>query len=192
MYYREVKVSTETELRWAALYGLAWFVCAMVALQLTEGADGIAAVWPSSGIFVAALLHLNPRGRNMVTACVAVASFAANFSAGAAPLASLGYTIANLFEGWLVFSLMGRGQSKYMLLARPLNLVRFAGSAVIGGAASALMAGVLSRNFDTIFLSSWMSTVTLGMLIVTPVILFLLQDRKHDRGILTFRGFVRT
>ena len=84
MYYREVKVSTETELRWAALYGLAWFVCAMVALQLTEGADGIAAVWPSSGIFVAALLHLNPRGRNMVTACVAVASFAANFSAGAA------------------------------------------------------------------------------------------------------------
>ena len=189
MYYREVKVSTETELRWAALYGLAWFVCAMVALQLTEGADGIAAVWPSSGIFVAALLHLNPRGRNMVTACVAVASFAANFSAGAAPLASLGYTIANLIEGWLVFSLMGRGQSKYMLLARPLNLVRFAGSAVIGGAASALMAGVLSRNFDTIFLSSWMSTVTLGMLIVTPVILFLLQDRKHDRGILTFRGF---
>ena len=51
------------------------------------------------------------------------------------------------------------------------------------------MAGVLSGNFEAVFLTSWMSTVTLGMLIVTPVIMFILQDSKPLGGIASLRGF---
>ena len=49
-------VSAGSELTWAIIFSLGWLVCAMIALELTQGADGLAAVWPSSGIFVAALL----------------------------------------------------------------------------------------------------------------------------------------
>lgn len=178
-----------SEVRSAAIYAAGWFVCAMIALELTQGEDGIAAVWPPSGIFVAALLHMGARGRKLTSSGVALASIVANMWAGSGFFASFGYTIANLIEGWLVFFLMDRGRFRHMLLARPANLIRFAISAIIGGIASTVMAGALSGNFDTVFLTSWMSTVTLGMLIVTPVIMFLIQDQHHETGIFTFRGF---
>lgn len=177
------------EVRWAFIYSLGWLACAAIALTLTQGEDGIAAVWPSSGIFVAALLHLGKRGRRLTSLGVALASMIANISAGTGLLAALGYTSANLIEGWLVFLLMDRARFRHMLLARPANLLRFGISATVAGLASALMAGVLSGNFEAVFLTSWMSTVTLGMLIVTPVIMFILQDSKPLGGIASLRGF---
>lgn len=182
-------VSAGSELTWAIIFSLGWLVCAMIALELTQGADGLAAVWPSSGIFVAALLLLGPRGRKLTSIGVALASFAANMWSGVGVLPSVGYTIANLIEGWLVFLLMGGGRAEHVLLARPLNLLRFAASALVGGIASAIMAGILSSNFDTVFLTSWMSTVTLGMLVVTPVVMFLHQDEAHETRMLSLRGF---
>ncbi|UYH55450.1 MASE1 domain-containing protein [Qipengyuania sp. SS22] len=189
MSKRKFAVSAGAELTWAIIFSLGWLVCAMIALELTQGADGLAAVWPSSGIFVAALLLLNPRGRKLTSIGVALASFVANMWSGVGVLPSVGYTIANLIEGWLVFALMGGGRTGHVLLARPLNLLRFAASALIGGVASAIMAGILSSNFDTVFLTSWMSTVTLGMLVVTPVVMFLHQDKAHETRMLSLRGF---
>lgn len=189
MEFSDTSRPATNEVRWAIIYSLGWLACAAIALTLTQGEDGIAAVWPSSGIFVAALLHLGERGRRLTSLGVAVASMIANVAAGAGLLAALGYTCANLIEGWLVFLLMDRGRFRHMLLARPANLLRFGISAVVAGLASALMAGVLSGNFEAVFLTSWMSTVTLGMLIVTPVIMFILQDSKPLGGIATLRGF---
>lgn len=164
---------------WPIAYSLAWLGCAMVALELTQGADGVAAVWPSSGIFVAALLHLGKQGRNATTAGVAIASLLANYLGGVSILACVGYTIANLAEGWLVFFLMGGEKSRGELLAKPINLIRFAASAIFVSCLSALVAGLLSANLESRFLGSWASTVGLGMLIVAPFILFLVQ---HDKG----------
>ncbi|MDG5748720.1 diguanylate cyclase [Qipengyuania sp. XHP0207] len=170
-----------------ALYSLAWFVCAQIALGLTQGADGIAAVWPSSGIFVAALLHLAHRGRILATVGIGIASFFANFGSGVGLFASIGFTAANLIEGWLVFFLMGGAGSAARALRDPVNLLRFAGAALLAGAISAVMAGLLSLNPDPVFLWSWASTVTLGMLIVTPVILFIAQDQQAMRHLLSLR-----
>ncbi|WP_343072319.1 diguanylate cyclase [Qipengyuania soli] len=166
---------------WPVAYSLAWLGCAMVALDLTQGEDGIAAVWPSSGIFVASLMHLGRQGRISTTAGVALASLLANYLGGVPILACFGYTIANLAEGWSVFFLMGGEKSRGELLAKPLNLIRFAASAIVISCLSALVAGLLSTNLDLRFLSSWASTVGLGMLIVAPFILFLVQ---HDNGYL--------
>jgi diguanylate cyclase (GGDEF)-like protein len=173
---------------WPMLYGIAWLVCAFVALDLTQGEDGIAAVWPSSGIFVAALLHFGPRRRAMTAGWIAAASMAANLWAGSSLFATTGYTIANLLEGYLVYVLMGgRGAAKLML-SRPWNMARFGGAAIGAGCFSALMAGLLSGNLTFAFLSSWMSTVTLGMLIVTPVILFIAQDPQDRRNLLSLKA----
>lgn len=173
---------------WPMLYGMAWFVCAVAALTLTQGEDGIAAVWPSSGIFVAALLYFGPRRRVITAAWIATASMAANLSAGSSFLATTGYTIANLLEGYLVFALMGGRSAAKLLLSRPWNMARFGGAAIVAGCFSALAAGVLSGNLTYGFLSSWMSTVTLGMLIVTPVILFIAQDPQDRRNLLSLRA----
>lgn len=164
---------------WPIAYSLAWLVCAMVALELTQGADGIAAVWPSSGIFVAALLHLGRQGRIATAGGVAMASLLANVLGGVSLLDCIGYTVANLAEGWLVFYLMGGEKSRGELLAKAISLLRFAASAIAVSALSALVAGLLSANLDPQFLTSWASTVGLGMLIVAPFILFIVQ---HDRG----------
>lgn len=170
------------------LYGVAWLVCALVALNLTKGEDGIAAVWPSSGIFVAALLHFGPRRRVITAAWIAAASMAANLWAGSGLLATTGYTVANLLEGYLVFALMGGRAAAHLMLSRPWNMARFGAAAVVAGCFSALMAGLLSGNLTFGFLSSWMTTVTLGMLIVTPVILFIAQDPQDRRDLLSLRS----
>lgn len=113
---------------------------------------------------------------------VAIASMVSNLWAGSSFLATTGYTIANLLEGYLVFVLMGGRTAAKRLLASPWNMARFGGSAIAAGCFSALMAGLLSGNLSYTFLSSWMSTVTLGMIIVTPVILFVIQDRENRRN----------
>ncbi|MCA0902631.1 sensor domain-containing diguanylate cyclase [Qipengyuania aquimaris] len=172
---------------WPLAYSLAWLICAYIALKLTQGEDGIAAVWPSSGIFVASLLHLRGQGRVAVTIGVGIASLVANYITGVSLLACFGYTVANLAEGWLVFYLMGGENSRGKLLARPLNLLRFAGSAIIVSILSAGVAGILSANFAFEFLVSWATTVGLGMLIVAPFILFLVQSDEGRRRLASIR-----
>ena len=172
---------------WPVAYSLAWLLCAYIALELTQGEDGIAAVWPSSGIFVASLLHLSGKGRMAVTAGVGIASLVANYISGVSLLACFGYTVANLAEGWLVFYLMGGETSRGKLLARPLNLIRFAASAAIVSVFSAGVAGILSANFDLEFLISWATTVGLGMMIVAPFILFLVQSDEGRRRLTSMR-----
>lgn len=170
------------------IFALAYFASAMVALELTQGKDGIAAVWPASGFFVAGLLSLDNRLRDHLTVAVAVASLVANLWTGVSIWSSISYTLANLIEGYLVFFLMG-AHRRTLRFSEPLNLLKFGGAAVVAGFASAGMAGVLSSNFSSEFLISWASTVTLGMMIVTPVILFLAEAPVGRAKLATFRGF---
>lgn len=167
----------------AALY----FIAAFVALQLTKAEDGITAVWPASGVFIAGLLSFDRMGRRHLTIGVAIASFISNVYVSLPILTAIGFTIANLIEGYIVFYLMGRSREQLRLSA-PLSMLRFGAASIIAGAASALMAGVLTVNFDSGFLSSWFSTVTLGILIVTPVFLFLAEDPVGRRQLLSLRA----
>lgn len=173
---------------WPMLFGIAWLICAHTALELSQGADGIAAVWPPSGIFVAALLFFDRRRRLMTAGWVAAASMVSNLWAGSSFLATSGYTIANLVEGYLVFLLMGGSGSARFSLSHPRNMARFGLAAVFAGGVSALMAGILSGNLAFAFLSSWASTVTLGMLIVTPVILFIATDPPNRRELFSLKS----
>ena len=175
-------------LGWPLVAGLAWLVCALAALDLTQGADGIAAVWPSSGILIAALLIFEPRRRVATAVFVAAASMVSNLWAGSGFFATIGYTVANLVEGYLVFFMMGARTGVGRALSGPLVMARFGLAALVAGSASALMAGLLSGNLSLAFLASWASTVTLGMLIVTPIILFVVADQRHRRELLSLKA----
>ena len=168
------------------LFASGYLVTALIALYFTQGRDGIAAAWPPSGFFVAGLLYLDAHRRKILTFAVLAASMAANFYTGVSLLVAVAYSAANLIEGYVVFALMG-AREKRPRLSDPLTLLRFSGAALVGGSISAMLAGILSLNFSFVFLGSWATTVTLGMLLVTPLIFFLLEDPKGCPSLLSLK-----
>ena len=60
-----------------AAFTIGYLLCALVALELTSGEDGIAAVWPPSGIFLAGLLVIRTGNRWWLVGGVALASMVA-------------------------------------------------------------------------------------------------------------------
>ncbi len=159
-----------------ALFSLLYFACALVALYVTGGEDGIAAIWPASGVFIAGLLLVHREHRGPLIAGVAAASLAANLWGGISWLVAAGYTIANIIEGLIALLAMGprRGTS----FVTPRTLLRFLWAVAVATAASTAMAAALSLNLSLTFLSSWATTVMLGMATVTPTIMFLAQDKR--------------
>ncbi|MGE5952985.1 MAG: hypothetical protein ACM308_05110, partial [Qipengyuania vulgaris] len=87
------------------LFASGYLVTALIALYFTQGRDGIAAVWPPSGFFVAGLLYLDAHRRKILTFAVLAASMAANFYTGVSLLVAVDYSAANLIEGYVVFAL---------------------------------------------------------------------------------------
>lgn len=82
----------------AFLFALAYWGCAALSLRLTQGTDGIATLWPGSGILLAALILL-PRGSAKWTVVlVGMASLVANIDAEASFTQACAFTVANLVE----------------------------------------------------------------------------------------------
>ena len=155
----------------AVLAGLLYFVLAVIALQLTRGADGIATVWPSSGVAVAALLLAMPGERRWVLLSLACASFLANFAWSGAAIASLGQTVANVAEAlvafWIMRDIQRRNDSFFHIAA----ILRFCLAAVLASLTSAAIVSLLTgHGFGHMFLS-WLTTVALGIMIVVPLIM---------------------
>ncbi|WBY17819.1 MASE1 domain-containing protein [Erythrobacteraceae bacterium WH01K] len=165
-----------------AAFTIGWLAFAVAALELTSGMDGIAAVWPPSGIFLAGLLIARPASRIWLIGGTAAASLAANLWGEVGLLAATGFTIANLAEGMLGYTLMNRLGVNRRTFENPASLAIFGVTAIAASLASATMAAVLSGKLDIPFFLSWASTVALGMLIVTPVILFLLRPGHAGAG----------
>ena len=161
---------------------LLYLLCALIALALTSGADGIAAVWPASGVFVAGLILYRGRAQQVLIAGVALASMVTNVWSGTGIWSAVAYTIANLAEGGIAMALMRLMGIRQRTFAEPVGIAIFALAAVIAGVASAGMAGLLSGNLEIPFLQSWATTVTLGMLTVTPTIMFLVGSERGAAG----------
>ncbi|WP_293703437.1 sensor domain-containing diguanylate cyclase [Sphingopyxis sp. UBA6734] len=149
-----------------------YFLLASLSLYATKGADNIAAVWPPSGYFLALLLLMPSRQRIVAFVAMAGASVGANMIEGVPAAAAAAYTVANTAEAIIALWLVRRHNAGEMSFMAPRAVGRFCIAALIASAASAVIATLLTRNgFD--FLLSWMTTVGLGMLIVTPPIVML-------------------
>ncbi|MCJ7422373.1 GGDEF domain-containing protein [Sphingomicrobium astaxanthinifaciens] len=170
-----------------ATFSLLYFACAVAALFVTGGEDGIAAIWPASGVYIAALLLTGPTLRGPLVAGVAATSLAANLWGGVGWLVAVGYTVANILEGLVVWRVMGARRATPFLT--PATLLRFLVAILVGAIASTAMAALLSLNPSPTFLSSWATTVLLGMATVTPTIMFLVQDRRGRRRLTSPRAF---
>ncbi|HEV7343463.1 MAG TPA: diguanylate cyclase [Sphingopyxis sp.] len=157
---------------WFLLTATGYFLLASLSLYATKGADNIAAVWPPSGYFLALLLLMPSRQRIVAFVAMAGASVGANMIEGVPAAAAAAYTVANTAEAIIALWLVRRHDAGEMSFMAPRAVGRFCIAALIASAASAVIATLLTGNgFD--FLLSWMTTVGLGILIVTPPIVML-------------------
>ena len=157
---------------WFLLTATGYFLLASLSLYATKGADNIAAVWPPSGYFLALLLLMPTRARLAAFAAMAAASIGANMIEGIRAEAAMAYTVANAAEATIALWLIRRREPGEMSFMVPQAVGRFCVAALAASAASAVVATLLTRNGVDFFLS-WMTTVALGMLIVTPPIVML-------------------
>lgn len=173
---------------WPLLIGILYFISAYLALFLTRTTEGIATVWPASGVLMAGLLLTRAKRRPMVGIHVAVASLLANIIAGPSLFLCVIFTVSNLLEALVALLIIKRRKNRTSF--HELTWVgRFCFAAVTGTALSAgvstLALWLEAGSLDTHFFLSWFSTTALGMLIVTPLIVAVVRASDNARPWLT-------
>ncbi|WP_068074496.1 sensor domain-containing diguanylate cyclase [Novosphingobium lentum] len=148
--------------------GLAYYTSALLSLTYARGAEGIAVMWPASGLILACLIIVTPRHRIPVVIATAIASLCANLASGEPVARALGFTFSNTTEPLLAVILLWRMGSAHPRFDTIRDVARFClatATASLWSAATATGFAGLGRPF---FLS-WMTTVFLGMMLVTPI-----------------------
>ena len=161
--------------------GIAYYLAAITSLGLTRGHDGIAMLWPASGILFAVLLVVQRQRAGGHIIAAAVASLAANLETGNALFVSIGFTVANVtesaFAAWLL-----RARSKCRIsFTDPRGLICFCMAAAISTVLSATIATGIAPVVSISFWFSWFSTDLLGVLVVTPLVLILGRALYRNR-----------
>lgn len=153
------------------LLGIAYCVLAILSLRLTSGTYGIAAIWPPSGILLATLLIVPRRSVWRFAVAAIAASFAANFIAGSGLRLAAGFSAANGLEAMVATLLLRRRGGRRVSFIDPAGLSAFFAASLIAAMVSAAVAAAMSPPHVREFIVSWFTTVWLGMLLVTPVLL---------------------
>ena len=175
---------------WPALVGVAYFACAAIALKLTEGTDGIATVWPASGISISGLLLCRNAQRPAMFLAIALASFAANLYAQIPVVEIAAFTTANTLEAAIGYFCIREINRERETIYRPLSVVQFCIAALLTGTLSGAIASALTGAGLSIMFVSWATTVSLGIMIVVPLILNIAHGYsasllRHPRLLLT-------
>lgn len=157
---------------WFLLTATGYFLLASLSLYATKGADNIAAVWPASGYFLALLLLMPNRARAAAFGGMAIASVAANMWTATPFWSSLAFTVSNGAEAMVALWLIRRREPGELSFMVPRAVISFCIAAVAASTTSAALATLLAGGSADFFLS-WLTTVLLGILIVTPPIVML-------------------
>ncbi len=163
---------------WFLLTALGYYILASVSLYATKGADNIAAVWPPSGYFLALLLLMPAQVRIAAFAGMAAASLGANVQGGVSVGTALAFSFANGCEAVVALWLLRKREPDELSFMAPRAVISFCLAAGAGSIVSAAvawgLAGFLTESGHSLdFFLSWLTTVLLGMLIVTPPIVML-------------------
>ncbi|MBT0671354.1 diguanylate cyclase [Novosphingobium profundi] len=164
--------------------GLAYFVCAAAALYVTGGSDGVATVWPASGVSIAGLLLAPPRQRGAVYLAIAAGSLAANLLAGLGLYYTLAFTAANVAEATIGYLCIRHINRDSETVYNPLSVVEFCLAALLTGTLSGAIATAFTGGGLGLMFLSWATTVSLGIMIVVPLALNISVNYAGLRSIL--------
>lgn len=182
MWFRICKLISSVG--WPLVSGLAYFIFATFALQMSHRASGVVALWPSSGIVVASLLLASPARRVWFLGCCIGSGFLAYLHSGMHLPIALGCTAANLAETAVATTLIRKIAHSSDSFYTPAAILRF-------GAAS-LLAAITNCIITTIFITwaggevpaivmlSWLSITTLGIMVPVPLILNVAYELRNE------------
>ena len=160
----------------------AYVVAGKVGLRLASVNASATAVWPPTGIALAAFLLLGPR----IWPSVLLGAFLVNVTTAGTPATSLGIAVGNTLEGLLGSHLVRRFAGGLRVFDQPSTIFKFAAlagilapavSATIG--ATTLMRGGLAQWSDLgpIWVTWWLGDAA-GALVVTPLVMLWWLDHE--------------
>lgn len=161
--------------------GAAYFLVAVTLLYLTRGGNGIATLWPPSGILLGALLVVPPHQARWHLMAAAAASFGANLWTGNPAVVAGGFTIANVAEPAIAVWFLRVRAKANIGLSNPGDLLSFCVAAAVGTSAAATIATVFAPVREISFWFSWLATDLLGIFMVTPLLLIMGRSLQHRR-----------
>jgi PAS domain S-box-containing protein len=149
---------------------LAYFVAGRIGLALAFANQGASAVWPASGVAVAAAVLMGP----VALPAVAIGAFLVNFSTSGHLLASVLIALGNTLE-CVAAAALTRRLGRCIVLERAADILRFAASALIAstiaasiGTATLEVLGLASSaSASSIWLTWWLGDTT-GIVILVP------------------------
>jgi signal transduction histidine kinase len=163
---------------------------ALVASQafsdfLTRNALGVPTLWPSNALLAGGLLVLNPRRRVILTIIAVIGHVAIDLLVGDGPGRAALYTLVDIGEALLVWWVTRRffGGPPRVRTMRQLALLTTL-TAPVTLVMAAIAAAVLTLGYGLPFvtvLTDWFLCGVLGMAIVLPAVLVLL-DSEHRRA----------
>jgi len=179
------RVSTATHAALVVLVGSAYFGAAALGLSLAFVAEQVTAVWPPTGIALAAVVLLGPG----IWPGIAFGALFANLHADA-PLAvaagiAVGNTLEALVGGWLLRRAGLRPALERIVDVAALALLAAAGSTLVSATigTTSLCAGGLQpwSRFPALWAVWWIGDA-LGALVMAPVLLAWLAPGRHASG----------
>jgi len=166
---------------------LVYFVAGKLGLKLAFLNDSTSAVWPPSGIALAALLLLGYR----IWPAIFLGAFLVNLTTTSDFVTSLGIAAGNTLEGVCGASLVNGFAGGTRAFDRAQDVFKFAlavmASAVIAatlGVTSLAFGGLASwANYGAVWITWWLGDVT-GGLVIAPLILlwFVAPTRRWNRA----------
>jgi serine phosphatase RsbU (regulator of sigma subunit)/anti-sigma regulatory factor (Ser/Thr protein kinase) len=162
-----------------------YFVAAKLGLRLAFLNASATAVWPPTGIAIAALLLLGPRAWPGVF----LGAFAANITTAGTAATSLGIALGNTLEGLVAASLVMRFAGGVRTFERAPDLFRYALlaavlsttiSATIGVTSLALAGLVQGSEYGAVWFTWWLGDAA-GALIVAPLLVLWARPSASGR-----------
>ncbi len=159
---------------WFSLVALGYFLALDLGFRFPDTGKAIAAIWPASGLGLAALL-LSPRRRwPSILPILFVVGSCANLLSGRPFSASLGFMTANVLESFLCAWLISHFCGEVVRFSRVKEVVALLASAGLVNACTALLGGgtaslTTGASFWSCWLTWWVSN-GLGIVVITPLL----------------------
>jgi PAS domain S-box-containing protein len=179
---------------WIAVVAAVYFLSARFSLLLQFKPQGIAAIWPPSGIFLSAVLLTRRAARPYLIGVLFLADCAAEVLSGSPLTVGLAYAAVLSFEAalsaWLLLRFSG-GPPSFGTIREVLGFIFL--SVLLSDSISAVLAAAAAKwSLGVSFKSSWFwwwSSDGVGSLLVTPLIMSWAHSAKKARGKIKSRAF---
>ena len=167
------------------LVACAYWVAVRLGLLLVAQPEGVASIWPASGLALAVLL-LNPKKQwPILLAVIFVANVVGNLSGGNSLPVSLGFALANILEALLAAGILTYFCRTKITFQTSRQIFSLFGAAIFGNGLSALLgAAVPALAFGAPFSETWLvwwSADGLGMILIAPLIVSWATNRSNFR-----------